>query len=331
MTVREQLNSIAEERIILLDGAMGSIIQILNLDEKSYRGNILADHPVQLDGCKDLLCLTRPGAIGAIHDTYLEAGADIITTCSFRSSSVALAEYDIERLSYELCFASAKIARKSAEKYSVHGRRRFVAGSLGPTKKNVSQIGWDLFEEAYYENAKGLLDGGADILLIETVSDMLNAKAALHAIKRLLKERDIDVPIMISAGIFNEEGWLRSGESLQEFCETVIQENPWAIGLNCSFNAARLLPHVRLLSEIVPCLVSVYPNAGLQNIFGRYDEMPNVMADNIEPFLKGKLVNIIGGCCGTTPAHIAAIAEKANYYKPRKIPKSGNSNEVSRG
>jgi len=328
MTVREQLNSIAEKRTIILDGAMGSIIEILNLDERSYRGDILPNHPIPLEGCKDLLCLTRPGAIGAIHDTYLEAGSDIITTCSFRSSAVSLSEYGIEHLSYDICIAAAKIARKSAEKYSTHGRKRFVAGSLGPTKKTVSQIGWDKFEASYYENARGLLDGGADILLIETVSDMTNAKAAIHAIKRLFKERDIDVPIMISAGIFNEEGWLRSGENLEEFCSSVMPEKPWAVGLNCSFNAARLLSHVRLLSEIAPCLVSVYPNAGLQNIFGRYDEMPNVMAANIEPFLKEELVNIIGGCCGSTPAHIAAIVEKANEYNTRKIPKTGISGEV---
>ncbi|MCL2196865.1 MAG: homocysteine S-methyltransferase family protein [Treponema sp.] len=331
MTVREQLNSIAEKRTIILDGAMGSIINILNLDERSYRGDILVNHLIPLEGCKDLLCLTRPGAIGAIHDTYLEAGADIITTCSFRSSAISLAEYGIEHLSYDICSAAAKIARKSAEKYSVHGRKCFVAGSLGPTKKTVSQIGWDNFVSAYYDNARGLLDGGADILLIETVCDIINAKAALHAIKRLFKERDIDVPIMISAGIFNEEGWLRSGENLQEFCNIMMPENPWSIGINCSFNAARLLPHTRTLSEIAPCLVSVYPNAGLQNIFGRYDEMPNVMAANIMPFLKEKLVNIIGGCCGSTPAHIAAIADKANDFNPRKIPKTGTSGEVSHG
>jgi len=331
MTVREQLNSIAEKRTIILDGAMGSIIEILNLDEKSYRGSILTDHPIPLEGCKDLLCLTRPGAIGAIHDTYLQAGADIITTCSFRSSAISLEEYGIKHLSYEICNAAAKIARKSAEKYSVYGRTRFVAGSLGPTKKTVNQIGWDRFAQAYYENARGLLDGGADILLIETVCDIENAKAALHAIKRLFKERNIDVPIMISAGIFNEEGWLRSGENLQDFYDSVMPDNPWAVGLNCSFNAARLLPHARLLSDIAACLVLVYPNAGLQNIYGRYDEMPNVMAANIEPFLKEKLVNIIGGCCGSTPAHIAAIADKANGYKPRKIPKTAASGEVPRG
>jgi len=319
MSIREQLNSIAEKRIVILDGAMGSIIQILNLDEKSYRGNLFANHNINLSGCHDVLCLTRPGALSAIHDTYLEAGADIITTCSFRSSAIYLADYGLAHLSYEISNTAAKIARKSADKFSNNDRTRYVAGSMGPTKKTVSQVGWEKFEAACYEYAKGLLDGGVDIFLIETVSYIENAKAALHAIKRLLNERNMDVPVMISAGIFNEEGWLRSGETLQELCDAMMPDNPWAIGLNCSFNATRLLPHTRLLSDIAPCLLSVYPNAGLQNIFGRYDEMPNVMAANIEPFLKEGLINIIGGCCGSTPAHIAAIADKANDYKPRSF------------
>jgi len=330
MTVREQLNSIAEERIIILDGAMGSLIQVLNLDEKSYRGSQFADHPIPLQGCNDLLCLTRPGAIGVIHDTYLEAGADIIETCSFNSTSVSLSEYGLGHLSYDISKAAAQIARKSADKFSADSKPRFVAGSIGPTSKGASlypdinnpakrSICWDELEAAYYDNARGLLDGGADIFLAETIFDTLNVKAALFAISRLLEERQIDVPVIISAAISGESGRLLSGQSLEAFCISVLHADPWAIGLNCSYNAPKLLPHLKLLSENVPCFVSAYPNAGLPNKFGRYDEMPDVMAANIEPYFEEKLVNIIGGCCGSSPAHIAAIAEKASGYAPRPI------------
>jgi len=325
MTIREKLNSIAEKHIIVLDGAMGSVIQILNLDEKVYRGNLFTDHPIPLYGCNDLLCLTRPGAIGAIHDTYLEAGADIIETCSFNSSSVRLSDYGLSHLSYEISAAAARIARKSADRFSTTEKPRFVAGSLGPTSKNASQgeIGWDELEASYYDNARGLLDGGADIFLVETICDTINAKAALHAINRLLEERRLDTPVIISAAI-TDNGRLLSGQTLEAFFTSLqhISRNdkPWAFGLNCSFNAAALLPHLRLLSEIAPCIISAYPNAGLPNHYGRYEETPETMADNIELFFKEGLVNIIGGCCGSTPAHIAAIADKARNITPRKIP-----------
>ena len=327
MSIREQLTSIAEKRIIILDGAMGSIIRILNLDEKGYRGNLFADHSVPLNGCNDVLCLTRPGAIGAIHDTYLEAGADIIETCSFNSTSVRLADFGLEHLAYDISAAAARIARKSADKFTVNEKPRFVAGSMGPTSKSVSrgEIGWDELELSYYDNARGLLDGGADILLVETVSDILNAKAAAHAISRLLEKKRADVPVIVSAAV-TEEGRLLSGQSIEAFFVSIRHllpnETPWAVGLNCSFNASKLLPHLQLLSEIASCFISAYPNAGLLNQFGRYEEIPDTMAENIEPFLKNRLVNIIGGCCGSTPAHIAAIAEKAHGYIPHKIPKN---------
>lgn len=334
MSVREQLNSIAENRIIILDGAMGSLIQVLNLDENSYRGNLFADHPIPLSGCNDVLCLTRPGAIGAIHDTYLEAGADIIETCSFNSTSISLSDYGLGHLSYEISVEAAKIARKSADKFSNYGQQRFVAGSIGPTAKGASlypdinypskrAVTWDELEAAYYDNARGLLDGGADILLIETIFDTLNAKAALRAINRLLEERQIDVPVMISAAISGENGNLLSGQSLEAFLVSVLHASPngapWAIGLNCSFNAPKLLPYVRQISEITPCLVCAYPNAGIPNKFGRYEEMPDIMTANITPYFEEGLVNIIGGCCGTSPAHIAAIAEKTRDYYPREV------------
>jgi 5-methyltetrahydrofolate--homocysteine methyltransferase len=325
MTIREQLNSIAEKHIIILDGAMGSVIQILNLDEKVYRGNLFTDHPVPLYGCNDLLCLTRPGAVSAIHDTYFEAGADIIETCSFNATSINLAEYKLGHLSYEISAAAARIARKSAQKFSTFEKPRFVAGSIGPTIKKASlgEVGWDELEASYYDNARGLLDGGADIFLVETVSDTINAKAALRAINRLLEERRIDVPVIISASVL-DNGRLPSGQSLEAFFTSLkhLSPNnmPWAMGLNCSFNATNLLPHLQLLSQIAPCLTSAYPNAGLPNQFGRYEETPEVMSDNIAQFFKEGLVNIIGGCCGSTPAHIAAIADKAFSFTPRKIP-----------
>jgi len=341
MTIREQLDSIAEKRIIILDGAMGSLIQVLNLDEKSYRGGLFAEHKEPLFGCNDILCLTRPGAIGAIHDTYLEAGADIIETCSFNSTSISLADYGLSHLSYEVSSAAARVARKSADKFSTSDKPRFVAGSMGPTAKGASlypdvnspgkrSIEWHELETSYYDNARGLLDGGADLFIIETVFDTLNAKAALFAINRLLEERRIDVPVIISAAISSEGGRLLSGQGLEAFFTSIqhvshsFGNQPWAIGLNCSFNAPVLLPHLRLLSEIASCNIIAYPNAGLPNKFGRYDEMADMMAANIEPYFKEGLVNIIGGCCGSSPAHIAAIADKAQNYTPRKKPTHSN-------
>ena len=328
MAIREQLNSIAKKRILILDGAMGSLIKVLNLDEKNFRGEAFADHPVPLDGCNDLLCLTRPGAIAAIHDTYLEAGADIIESCSFNSTSITLSDYGLGDMAYKISAAAAGIARKSADKFSSGEKPRFVAGSIGPTAKGASlypdinnpgkrSILWDELESAFYDNARGLLDGGADILLVETVFDTLNAKAALFAISRLIEERHIDVPIMISATITGESGRLLSGQNLEAFCASVLYAKPWSVGLNCFFNAQNPLPHLRLLAETLPCFVSAYPNAGLPNQFGRYEETPDIMAADIEKYFEEGLINIAGGCCGSTPAHIAAIAEKAAVYEPR--------------
>jgi 5-methyltetrahydrofolate--homocysteine methyltransferase len=333
MSIRKQLNSIAEERVLVLDGAMGSVIQTLNLGESDFRGKDFANHSTSLAGCNDLLCLTKPQAIGEIHEAYLESGADIIETCSFNATSISLSDYGLGTLAYKISEAAAKIARKSADKFAANAKPRFVAGSIGPTAKGASlypdvndpgkrSIVWDELEAAYYDNARGLLDGGADILLVETVFDTLNAKAALFAIGRLLQERRVDVPVIISAAISGESGRLLSGQGLEAFCISVLHAKPWAIGLNCSFNAQKLLPHIRLLAEIAPCFVSAYPNAGLPNRLGRYEETPEIMSANVEEILKEELVNVIGSCCGSTPSHTAAIAEKAALYKPRKIPQT---------
>jgi len=343
MTVRENLNSIAKKRFLILDGAMGSVIQSLNLSEKDFRGEMFKSHPAPLGGCNDLLCLTKPDVIASIHDSYLQAGADIIETCSFNSTSISLSDYGLgdfasersaasERsVAYDISAAAAKIARESADKYSANGVTRFVAGSIGPTPKGASlypdiynpskrSICWDELESAYYDNARGLLDGGADILLVETLFDTVNAKAALFAISRLLKERNIDTPVMISAAVSGESGRLLSGQTLEAFCSSVLHVNPWSIGLNCSLNSQKLMPFVRKVSEIAPCLVSAYPNAGLPNRLGQYEETPEMFSANIEDYLKERLVNIIGSCCGSSPAHTAEIAKKAELYKPRDIP-----------
>jgi len=346
MSVRETLNAIAAQRILVLDGAMGSMIQNFKFGEDDFRGGRFAGHKTPLAGCNDLLCLTRPQAISAIHEAYLKAGADIIETCSFNSTAVSLEDYGIGDLAYEISAAAARIARKTADAFSTADKPRFVAGSMGPTGKSAGlspdvndpakrSIYWDELEAAYYDNARGLLDGGADILLLETIFDSLNAKAALFAIRRLLDERNIDVPVIISATITGDSGRLLSGQSLEAFCASVFQggnlrsagsvdehAEPWAMGLNCSFGAEKLLPHIRRLSAAAPCFVSSHPNAGLPNKLGAYDESPESMAACVESYLQEGLLNVIGGCCGTTPAHITAIAAKAALYKPRPLPQS---------
>ena len=338
---REKLTSLAKERILVLDGATGSLIQAFKnpsgqpLAEDDYRGERFKDHPRPLKGCNDILCLTQPQLIFGIHAAYLKAGADIIETCSFNATALSLADYDLEALAYEVNVAAAGLARKAADSFSTPEKPRFVAGVMGPTAKSASicqdmntperrAIGWDGLEAAYYDNARGLLDGGADLILIETIFDTLNAKAAIFAVQRLAKERGIDVPLMISATVSNTGGRLLSGQTTEAFCISVLHANPLALGLNCSFGAEKLKPHIASISAAAPCLVSAHPNAGLPNHNGDYDESPESMANHIEEYLREGLVNIIGGCCGSTPDHIAAIAEKAKNYSPRK-PQAGTS------
>jgi len=271
MSVREKLNAIAAKRILVLDGAMGSMIQNLKLGEDDFRAGRqggrgrFAGHKTPLAGCNDLLCLTMPQAISAIHEAYLKAGADIIETCSFNSTSVSLEDYGIGDLAYEISAAAASIARKAADAFSSADKPRFVAGSMGPTGKSAGlspdvndpakrSIYWDELEAAFYDNARGLLDGGADILLLETIFDSLNAKAALFAIRRLLEERNIDVPIIISATITGESGRLLSGQSLEAFCASILHAEPWAMGLNCSFGAENYCPTYAAFPRLRPVL-----------------------------------------------------------------------------
>ena len=347
-SVREQLDRIASRRILVLDGAMGTMVKSYRLpsgealSESDFRGNRFVNHPVNLKGCNDVLCLTKPEVIDSIHEAYLEAGADIIETCSFNSSSISLLGYGIADLAWEISVAAAGIARKAADRFSTADKPRFVAGSIGPTSKSGSMspsiddpgkraVIWDELEAAFYDNARGLLDGGADILLIETVFDTLNAKAAIAAVKRLEAERQLTVPLMISATVSDASGRVLSGQTMEAFCASVIHAKPWSIGLNCSFGAEKLIAPIRRLAEIAPCLVSAHPNAGLPNQLGLYDETPETMCCHIEEYTKGGFANILGGCCGSTPAHIAAIARAVKAYKPRAIPAAGKRETVLAG
>ncbi|MDR1047293.1 MAG: homocysteine S-methyltransferase family protein, partial [Treponema sp.] len=337
MNIREKLNAIAKERILILDGAMGSLIQAEHLSEEDFRGmngsgnGRFAGHSVALKDCNDILCLSKPELISRIHRDYLQAGADIIETCSFNSTAVSLADYGLADMTWEISRAAAALARKAADAFSTPQKPRFVAGSIGPTAKSASisndmgdlskrNIYWDELAEACYNNARGLLDGGADILLLETIFDTLNAKAALFAISRLCEERNEDIPVMISATVYDENCRILSGQKIDAFAASVLHAGPLSIGLNCSFGAEKLKEPLKILSDFVPCLSCAYPNAGLPNQEGSYDESPESMASKIEDYFREGLVNIIGGCCGTTPAHIARIAEKAAQYKPRLIP-----------
>jgi 5-methyltetrahydrofolate--homocysteine methyltransferase len=337
---RKQLASIAARRIIILDGAMGSLIQGFHLAEGDFRGGRFASHPVNLLGCNDLLCLTKPELISRIHEEYLAAGADITKTCSFNATAVSLEHFGLEGLAYEISRAAAALARKEADRFSTPEKPRFVAGSMGPTAKSGSlssdinmpekrAISWDELVSAYYDNARGLIDGGADMLLVETIFDTLNAKAAIFAIGRLLEERQIDVPLMLSATVASAAqtgGRILSGQTLEALCVSLSHAEPWSMGLNCSFGAEALKGSVAELGAFSqrlggPWLISAHPNAGLPNQLGGYDESPESMALKMEPYFKEGLLNIAGGCCGTTPAHIAAIAEAAKKHPPREAPR----------
>jgi len=347
MDIRKKLSEAAAQRILILDGAMGSMIQAFRspegnpLGEEDFRGARFAQHDKNVKGCNDLLCLTRPDVIAGIHEAYLDAGADIITTCSFNSTLISLKDFGLESLSREISTASAALARKAADKFSSSEKPRFVAGSMGPTAKSATftpdmdrpwerQISWDELEAAYYENARGLVEGGADFLLIETVFDSLNAKAALSAIKRLSQELGRDIPAMVSATV-SEAGRLLTGQTAEAFCASMLPAEPWALGLNCSFGVEKLKAPLEKVSAFAPCLVGFYPNAGLPNREGRYSDTPEIMAAAAETCMKEGLVNIIGGCCGSTPAHIAAIAKKAQAYKPRSVPAAPRNKTILAG
>ncbi len=339
----EQLEKILKERILVLDGAMGTMIQRKDLSEKDFRGKRFKDHPIDLKGNNDILSITHPEIIKDIHREYFAAGADIVETNTFNGTSISQADYSTEKFVYEMNLKAAKIAKEVALEFNEikPGKPRFVAGALGPTNKTLTlspevndpgyrAVTFDQMMEAYYESAKGLVDGGADILLIETIFDTLNAKAAIYAVDKLNEELHSKIPIMISGTIVDQSGRTLSGQTTEAFWISVFHvKNLLSVGLNCSLGAEQMRPFVEELSLISDKFLSVYPNAGLPNEMGEYDETPDVTSLILKDFVESGFVNLVGGCCGTTPAHIKAIAEEVKKYKPRKIPEIKNTLKLS--
>ena len=329
-SAREQLQKLAAERILVFDGGYGTAIQNYRLGEEDYRGSL--DLTDDQKGNNDLLSLTRPDIIEAIHTSYLEAGADIIETNTFSSTEISQADYGCEHLVRDLNVKSAEIARAACDKAEAKdGRPRFVAGSVGPTNKTLSlspdvndpgfrEIEYDYLKGVYRAQCDALIDGGVDFLLIETIFDTLNAKCAGMAAMEAAEASGRDVPLMISMTLTDLSGRNLSGHTVEAFWHAVRHLKPLTIGLNCSFGADQLRPHLAMLSKEANALIMAYPNAGLPNDLGEYDEMPQETAELIGDWLKDGLVNIVGGCCGTTPDHIAAIAEAVADQEPRKIP-----------
>lgn len=330
----KNIRDLLKERILIIDGAMGTMIQRHKLQEADYRGERFKDWHTDVKGNNDLLSITRPDIITGIHKQYLEAGADIIETNTFSSTSIAQADYDMQSFAYELNVASAKCARAAADEYNKKdpSKPRFVAGAIGPLNKTLSlspdvnnpgyrAVSFDEVSAAYLEQVRGLADGGVDLLLIETIFDTLNAKAAIYAIKKYFREKNTpELPIMISGTITDASGRTLSGQTLEAFYISVMHANPLSIGLNCALGANEMRPHIEELAAMAGCYTSAYPNAGLPNAFGEYDEQPHETAHIIEEWAKERFVNIVGGCCGTTPDHIKHIAEEVAGFKPRALP-----------
>jgi len=348
------IKSALESRILIIDGAMGTMIQRYKLEEADYRGERFRDWASDVKGNNDLLSITRPDIIRAIHLEYLEAGADIIETNTFSSTAIAQADYNMQSLAYELNVASAKVARQAIDEFTkktahpVNGQRssvnekaangqlptanKFVAGAIGPMNKTLSlspdvnnpgfrSVSFDEVADAYYEQVAGLVDGGVDLLLIETIFDTLNAKAAIYAIKKYFRDtKKESLPIMISGTITDASGRTLSGQTLEAFYTSVAHARPLSVGLNCALGAAEMRPHIAELSKIASCYTSAYPNAGLPNSMGLYEEEPEETAHFLEEWARLGFVNIVGGCCGTTPDHIRHIAEQVKKFPPRKLP-----------
>ena len=322
-SIFSELNS----RILVLDGAMGTMIQNYKLEEEDFRGDRFKNHEILLKGNNDLLSITRPDIIKDIHKGYLDSGADIIQTNTFSSTSIAMEDYALQDLVYELNFESAKIAREVTDKFD---NKKYVAGSIGPTNKTASMspdvndpgfraITFDELVESYKEQIKGLVDGGSDILLVETVFDTLNAKAALMAINDYFEENNTSLPVMLSGTITDNSGRTLSGQTVNAFLISLSHFPLLSIGFNCALGADKLRPYLKRLSNSTNFFTSVYPNAGLPNAFGEYDQTPNGMLTQLKEYLDENLVNIIGGCCGTTYDHIKLISEEVKKYKPRPI------------
>lgn len=321
-----KIEEVIKERILVLDGAMGTMLQRYKFEEQDFRGERFKDFPHPLKGNNDLLSLTQPEAVKAVHRAYFEAGADIIETNTFSSTTIGMADYHLENLVYELNFQSAKIAREVADEFS--DEPRFVAGSIGPTNRTASMspdvndpgfraVTFDDLKTAYKQQIEALLDGGCDLLLVETIFDTLNAKSALFAIEEVKEERNIDIPVMVSGTITDASGRTLSGQTVEAFLISITHIPLLSVGFNCALGADQLKPYLKRLAHNTQLNISAHPNAGLPNAFGQYDQTPEEMRDLIREYLQDNLINIIGGCCGTTPKHIKLIAEVAHEFKPR--------------
>lgn len=326
------IETILKNRVLVLDGAMGTMLQKLDFNEEDFRGERFKDHPCPLGGNNDLLSLTQAAAIQKIHEQYLMAGADIIETNTFSATSIAMADYQMEDLAYELNFESARIAKEAAKKITTldPNKPRFVAGAIGPTNKTASMspdvkdpgfraVDFDALSDAYQEQVSGLIAGGVDVLLVETIFDTLNAKAALGAIQQHFLTHKISIPVMVSGTITDNSGRTLSGQTVEAFAISLSHMPLMSIGFNCALGAGQLHPYVERMAKFTNFYTSVHPNAGLPNAFGEYDQSPQEMAALIKPFLDQNLINIVGGCCGTTPDHIRLIAKIAEQASPRKI------------
>ena len=332
MNRKEILYKIAKEKILILDGAMGTMIQQYSLDENDFRKGWFEDHQHPLKGNNDLLSLTRPEIIKKIHAQYYDAGADIVETNTFSGTSIAQSDYQLQDYAYDINFHSAKLAREVADEFTEKepNKPRFVAGSIGPTNRTASispdvndpgfrNVSFEELNVAYKEQVKGLIDGGSDILLIETVFDTLNAKAALFAVQEVFQELKIELPVMVSGTITDASGRTLTGQTTEAFLISMSHYPLFSIGLNCALGAKDMQPYLKTLSRKSTFLVSAHPNAGLPNEFGEYDETPEMMADQIKVFLEDNMLNVLGGCCGTTPEHIKALSVLAKKYQPRPL------------
>ena len=321
-----------QKRILVLDGAMGTMLQRYKFTEEDYRGERFKDYPTSLKGNNDLLSLTQPKAIAEVHRLYFEAGADIVETNTFSGTTIGMADYNMEDLVYELNYESAKIAKQVADEFTQKNpnQPRFVAGSIGPTNRTASlspdvnrpeyrAITFDELRAAYKQQVEALIDGGVDVLLVETIFDTLNAKACLFAIEEVKEERNIDIQRMVSGTITDASGRTLSGQTVEAFLASISHIPLLSVGFNCALGAEQLKPYLQRLSNETEFYTSAHPNAGLPNAFGEYDQSPKQMQAFIEEYLQDGLINIIGGCCGTNPEHIKAIAEVAKKYKPRNI------------
>ena len=338
--MENRFHKLLNDRILLLDGGLGTMVQALGLTESDYRGREFIGHKCPLAGCVDVLCLTAPRKVASIHRAYLEAGADIVTTNSFSANAISLREYGLEDHVYRIARAAAAIARSEADAFSTPDKPRFVAGSMGPTSKTASiaarvgdsaarDVTFAELAETYHEQARGLVDGGADAILIETVFDTLNAKAAIFAVQKLEREIEREIPIMISVTVSQKAGRTLSGQTIEAFWTSVRHARPLSVGINCSFGAREMLPHLERLATVADCRISVHPNAGLPNISGGYDETPESFAAAMKPYAERSLVNIMGGCCGTNPDFIRALAPIAAAYSPRPLPTPDTVTAVS--